>query len=283
MVTITEPAAALTGSVAVDMNANCSTGQDGSLTITASGGTAAYTYLWSNGATTATAAGLAAGGYSVTVTDANGCTLVRAGQITDPSGLTATITASTDVVCNGDANGTATVTVAGGTTAYTYAWSAGGSTSATATGLSGGTVSVTVTDMNNCTAFASIDIQEPDAVVATITSSTNVSCNGGTDGTASVAPTGGRAPYTYAWGAGTSPTAATNTGLAAATYTVTVTDANSCTATAMVTITEPGDLTASAVQTTAVSCNGESTGSATVTPGGQRIKLRQAYQQATLP
>ena len=123
------------------------------------------------------------------------------------------------------------VTVAGGTTPYTYAWS-NGQTSATATNLSANTYRVTVTDARGCTATSSVAVSQP---VASLTSSfassniTTVDCFGNFTGSATVTVTGGTTPYTYAWTNG--QTSATATNLAANTYRVTVTDARGCSAT----------------------------------------------------
>src|SRR5690606_17749386 len=108
-VTITQPASALTSSITSSSNPSCEGNTSGTATVTASGGTGLYTYLWSNGQTTQTATGLTAGTYLVTVTDANGCTSVSSILLTDPTGITATITSSSNNVCFGDELGTATV------------------------------------------------------------------------------------------------------------------------------------------------------------------------------
>ena len=102
----------------------CNGDADGSISVTASGGTAGYTYLWDDASaqTTSTATGLAPGDYTVTVTDANGCTFTTtpAVTITEPTVLTASATKVQDVQCNGDADGSISVTASGGTAGYTY-------------------------------------------------------------------------------------------------------------------------------------------------------------------
>ncbi|MDM1405983.1 hypothetical protein HX039_18070, partial [Myroides marinus] len=180
--------------------------------------------------------------------------------------LQATIS-KTDVNCYGESNGSAIVSVSGGTAPYTYSWAPSGGTAATATGLAPGNYTVTVTDANACTTTASVTIDQPTAPLTTTTSKTDVSCNGESNGTATVTATGGTAPYTYSW-APSGGTAATATGLAAGTYTVTVTDANACTTTASVTIDQPTAPLTTTTSKTDVSCNGESNGTATVTATG---------------
>jgi hypothetical protein len=265
--TITEPAALVASPVA-QTNIACFGSNTGSATISVTGGTGAYTYSWSpSGGTAATATGLTAGTYTVTVTDANSCQDTQSFTITEPAAaLTATAGGQTDVSCNGGANGSATVNVTGGTPVYTYSWAPSGGTAATASGLSAGTYTVTATDANGCQATQSFTITEPAALVASFGSQTNVSCNGGTNGTATVNVTGGTGAYTYSW-APTGGTAATASGLSAGTYTVTVRDANLCQTTQSFTITEPAVLSLTPSQTN-VLCNGGATGTASVIASG---------------
>ncbi len=261
--TITQPNA-ITASIS-KTNVSCNGGSNGTATVSVTGGTGSYTYLWSpSGGTAATATGLSAGTYTVTIKDANLCETIATVTIAEPPLLTATI-AKTDVLCNQANNGTATVTPSGGAGSYTYSWSPSGGTAATATGLSPNIYSVTVTDANGCSVTESVQITEPSSLSVT-DSHTNVSCNGGNNGTASVVATGGTGAYTYSW----SPSggnAATATGLAAGVYTVTVTDENLCSVTNTITITQPDPLNLNATPT-AVSCNGGNNGSATVNVTG---------------
>lgn len=131
-------------------NVSCSSGNDGSASIAATGGTVPYTFLWSNSATAATATALTAGNYSVTLTDAQGCTISQNYTITQPPGIIIN-PVQTNVTCNGANNGSAGINASGGTTPYGYTWSPNVSTSGTASNLSAGTYSVTVTD-GNCSA-----------------------------------------------------------------------------------------------------------------------------------
>ena len=238
----------------------------GSATVVASGGLAPYSYLWSDGQTAATATGLAAGDYDVTITDANSCTLQHSFTITEPASPLS-ITPNTnhvDVLCFGDATGSATVAVTGGTGAYTYLWS-NGQTAATATGLAAGDYDVTITDANNCTLQHSFTIAEPAAPLS-ITPNTNhvdVLCFGDATGSATVAVTGGTGAYTYLWNNG--QTTDTISELPAGDYDVTITDDNGCQITENFTITEPlAPLTQTSSQVD-VLCFGDDTGTATVT------------------
>ena len=157
-----------------------------------------------------------------------------------------TTTSTTNVACNGGANGTATVNVTGGSGNYTYTWSNLQNTQ-TATGLAAGTYSVVVNDVTyGCTKTTSVTITQPAVLVAASTAGT-ISCNGGTT-TVTVTATGGTAPYT---GTGTFP-------VNAGAYSFTVTDANGCTSITTGTVTEPTNLVASSTAGT-ISCNGGTT------------------------
>lgn len=248
---------------------------NGSGTVSASGGAGTYSYQWDANAsnqTTATATALGLGTYYVTVTDLVGCTNSSSASVSEVGAPTLTMISSTNVSCNGGNNGTATVEVTSGTPDYTYAWSTGttnGPTTSTTnveTGLAAGTYAVTLTDAGGCQATASVVITQPTAITSTITK-TNVSCFAGSNGTATVAPTGGTPSYTYLWNTAPAQSAATATGLAAGTYTVTISDANGCTILKSTTVNEPLELTAGIV-TSDVLCNGGSSGSANLTVSG---------------
>lgn len=264
IITISEPTA-LTANVSNLVDVSCNGAADGSFTVNASGGTPPYTYDAGSGPQgTGNFTNMAAGTYSITVTDANGCTTTTSATVNEPTALSAS-SSFTDETC-GNANGTATVTVSGGTPGYTYLWTPGSQTTASVSGLSAGSYSCTITDANGCTSVENVVISNIAGPSASISASTDVSCNGGSDGTATVTATGGTPAYSYLWNDAGAQTTATATGLPAGSYMVTVTDGNGCATTASVTITEPTAL-ASTGSSTNANC-GSSDGSATATASG---------------
>ncbi|MEP7265044.1 MAG: hypothetical protein ABI772_11130, partial [Bacteroidota bacterium] len=267
-ITITEPAAALS-SVLSPVNVLCFGNSTGTISNTVTGGTTPYTYQWSSGSSTKNLTSAGAGTYTVTVTDSKGCTTSENATVSQPLASLTTSTTSVNVLCRGNATGSITATPAGGTSPYTYIWN-NGATSATNGGLTAGNYTVTVTDANNCTSLTSaISITQPAAnLTVTQGTTTQVSCFGLSNGSATVTGAGGTAPYTYIWSNGNST--ATATGLTAGTYTVTITDANNCsTVNSTITITQPAAaLTSSISSTTAATCYGFSNGSVTVSASG---------------
>jgi gliding motility-associated-like protein len=267
-VTVTQPSAALSSQLTVSQNVSCFGGNNGSLSLVVTNGTSPYTYLWNTGSTSQNLTGLSSGTYTVTVTDANGCTNVRSATVQQPSAvLSPSISSATAVSCFGGNNGAVDLTVSGGTGPYTYSWSNGSSTQ-DLSNLSSGTYTVTVTDANGCTAQANAVISQPSAALtASVSSSSPVSCFGGNNGSVSLSVTGGTSPYSYSWSNGSS--SQNQTGLAAGTYTVTVTDANGCSASVSQTITQPqAAISATHNVTQQVSCFGGNNGSVTLSVNG---------------
>lgn len=235
--------------------------QGTTVALFATGGTS---YGWNTGATTAsitqTLNTVGNTIFNVQVTDANGCAAMTSQTITVRANPVVNAT-GTNVSCYGGNNGTATAnaTIGG---PFTYVWNTL-ATAQTITGLTPAVYSVVVTNSFGCTATDTAAVGQPMVLTAGISSHTNVSCYGGSNGTATVIVTGGTAPYSYSWtgnGAGANP----RTSLTAGTYTVTVSDANGCQATTSVTITQPLLMTANA-DSVAVHCNGGTDGIVLVT------------------
>jgi len=269
--TITQPSV-LTVSVNVIQNVLCYGGSTGSAYASISGGTAGFTYNWSNSATTDTIVNLnyVSAGYHVTVTDANGCTKTASATITQPSSaLSVSIpsTSAIDVSCYGTNTGSLVAIAAGGTTSYSYSWS-NSESAAKDSMLVAGTYIVTATDANGCTSTSSATITQPSLLSATIQAGTtvNVSCFGGNNGIANVSTTGGTTPYaSYSWSNSESGTK--DSMLVAGTYLVTVTDAKGCTATTSATVTQPA-LLRDSINSTNVACHGVPTGTIAIYPYG---------------
>ncbi len=222
----------------------CNGGSDGVINLGVSGGTAAYTYLWNDGSSSQNRTGLPAGTYSVTVTDANGCTGAATGlSVTEPTAISASAGASA-ILCNGGTS-TITVTASGGTGSLEYSLNGGAYQSSnifTGISASGSANNITVKDASGCTTTTSILVSEPD-VLALSTVITHETCAGDSDGAINLSVSGGTTSYSYVWtasGGGVVPAGQEDdqdlTGLVAGIYTVVVTDANNCTATTSATI-----------------------------------------------
>ncbi|HXH99537.1 MAG TPA: gliding motility-associated C-terminal domain-containing protein, partial [Sphingobacteriaceae bacterium] len=259
---------------------SCFGDASGSVSVTGSGGTAPYSYLWSNGATTQNISGVVAGNYSVVVTDAKGCTVTLNNLIINQPTAVPSIAVDSkqDVNCFGSANGSITVTVSGGTGAYTYSWS-NGATTEDLTGVTAGNYTLTVIDANGCISTgAAITIAQPAAPLAVITTKTDINCFGSTTGSVSYTITGGTAPYTYSYsynGGSSSPSATVSAssgtipGLAAGTYRLIITDSKGCVQAVEVIVEQPmAALSFTAGQIINVSCFGDASGSVSVIGSG---------------
>ncbi len=205
----------------------CFGGTDGAMNATASGGSPGYTFAWSGGTPDGSDGinTLAAGNYTVTVTDTHGCDATASEQVTEPDLLVVAVAGMADVKCFGGSDGTVTVSTTGGTPIYTYLWSTG-ATSAGITGLSGGTYTVTATDDHACTASVSQEVLTPPSLlVLPAPVAADAICFDGT-GTLTATASGGTGSYAYAWSNGGSDAV-----LVAVTgaYDVTVTDLSGCT------------------------------------------------------
>jgi hypothetical protein len=266
----------------------------GTATVVPTGGTAPYAVVWSDplNQTTLTAIDLCYGVYTATVTDNNGCSTTVSTVVNNPicSGFEATITSKEDVSCFGFADGEATVQISGGVGPFTIEWNDPANQSGiTATGLSAGTYTVLITDSNVpdvCVAVASVTILQP-TIITNVMTQTNVTTDGGNDGTATANPQGGTPgitpDYTYLWDP-TGQTTQTATGLTAGLYEVTITDSKGCEKVDEVLITQPPCTNfILSVNPTNVSCFGQSNGSATLTIAhGQMPYTITWYQGASV-
>lgn len=247
---ITQPTA-LTSSISQSTNVSCKSGANGSASIAPVGGTPNYTYTWlPTGGATDVAAGLGAGSYSVTVTDANSCTTSAQVSITEPTLLVPT-TSSVASTC-GKSDGIVTVSATGGSPVYTYSWNT--AAGQTASGLPAGSYTATVTDAKGCSQVVIETVNNAGAASVTISGSTNATCYGGNNGSANATASGGSGALTYSWSNAASGVTSIS-GLTAGSYTLSVTDANGCLASSNVKITEPQLIVPSVIAKTNASCN----------------------------
>jgi HYR domain. len=194
--------------------------QDGTASANPTGGTPGYGFLWSNGSTMQGIAGLAPGTYTVSVTDANGCSSVQTVNVTSFNCTLSLSVSSGSPSCFGLANGQATAVPSGGSLPYTFQWSTGASTQ-TITNLPAGNYTVTASDADGCEISQTITISQPDQLLATAANIQNVLCPGNNTGSATIVVTGGTGPYSYVPGG-------ILTNLPVGNYAVTVTDARGC-------------------------------------------------------
>lgn len=210
---------------------------NGTVSAQVSGGTAPYTYAWDNGMTTAMLQSVLPATYSVTVVDANGCSMQGQASVAEPDSLSVAYVKQ-DADCM-QSNGEITLYVSGGTPPYSYAWS-NNATSNPLTSIPAGIYEVIVTDANNCAYVAEIEIENPDAPMVTIFSA-DVSCYGASDGAAVAHVMGGTPPFSFNWSNGA--TSDSLFGLSTGPYLLTVTDANGCFTFSGISITQPDSIT----------------------------------------
>lgn len=260
--TISEPQELVVDYLAQDIT--CNGANNGTINITAVGGTGVYNYTINGAPTTASITGLTPGTYSIVVSDAVSCNKAFNVVISEPSAIIQSAVIS-DVSCRGGSNGAIDVSVGGGTLPYSFSWDTAPVQSIEdLTELSVGTYTITVTDGNLCTSIAPYIVAEPLTSIALSVTGTDVLCYGGTSGTVDVITTGGTPGYTYQWFSdlgGVLPyvTEDINT-IPTGTYTVVATDANGCTATINQLVSQPIAALSSTPILTNILCFGNATG-----------------------
>jgi gliding motility-associated-like protein len=229
---VTQPSAMVLNANATP--SNC--GQNnGTATINVQGGNPGYTYVWApSGGTGSSATGLNGGTYTITVTDANQCTMSTTVVVPSSPGVAATVPTFTDVTCFNACDGTADALPNGGSAPYTYLWS-NASSSQNQTGLCPGTYTVTITDANNCSATATVTIAQPTQLSITASNATSICV--GANASLSSLTNGGTPGYTYLWSNGGTASSINVSPSATTVYTVVVSDANGCTASSTTTVT----------------------------------------------
>jgi len=243
--TISGPASPL-AAAAQGFNVNCNGGSDGEIVTQATGGTPPYLYMWSNLSTQPSINNLPASAYSLTITDANGCTSITLINITQP--LPFSIKDSiVHVLCNGGNNGAIFLTsVSGSNGGYSFAWT-GGATTQNISNLTAGNYLLTVTDNRNCSIVNNYKVNEPTAILSAVAGN-NPDCYKNATGFAVVSQSGGNPPYTFAWN-----TTPVQTGIMAinlfgdSTYYVTITDVLGCTKVDSARLLRPAQVTVSTV------------------------------------
>ena len=236
----------------------CYEESNGIVDVNVLGGTFPYTYDWSNDSTAQDLNGVAAGIYSLEVTDANGCTDTLSVTVDEPTELTLSVDTVINATCSGAENGSITVEANGGTAPYTYTWPNLNLTGQTVGGLSAGVYEVQVEDANGCSWSMNVTVGQPTSIEAQLDVQSHVSCNGLADGSALVTVSGGTAPYTYFWS--NSDTDSLATGFSAGVHTVNVSDAGGCDTTLTFVIDEPDVLVISIDTLYNVTCNGAANG-----------------------
>ncbi len=255
-------------STAIKTDVTCFGASNGSVNLTVTGGTSPYLYSWSNGATTEDLISRPPGLYSVTVTDANGCTTNTSATIIQPAQLTLSQGTSSHVLCNGQANGSVTLNATGGTGVYEY--SRDGITwqpSSTISSLNATSHTLRVRDQNLCINQIIVTITQPPVLTASVGSIQGATC-GQSNGSASSLANGGTGTYSFAWRNGLNQvvsTAPTLVNVPGGTYSVTVTDQNGCTDFEDAAIPSPDGPQATINSTTPTRCSDSNDGRATIT------------------
>ena len=233
----------------------CFSEANGTAIVVADGGTAPYSYLWSNGKTTSLITDLIIGDYSVVVTDSLGCVDSTTVSVTEPPLLTATAD-SIDVLCFGDSTGSVSVVALGGVGDYSYIWDTGtADTTAIVDSLPQGIYTVIVTDTNGCTTTASTIINQPAAPLTGDLVVVDNLCFGESFGSIDATINGGVLPYVYSWSNGENTQDIDS--IPNGSYTLTITDSNLCVLILDTIITSPSEVTITHIQTN-VSCFGGS-------------------------
>jgi hypothetical protein len=260
-----QPGAAVSGTRS-SLYVNCFGGTNGSIDLTPSGGVGGYTYNWGGGITTEDRTGLAAGTYSVIITDANGCSGTVSNILVGGPSAPLTATFVTGVACSGNSTGSINLTPSGGIPNYYFNWSDGVHTE-DRTGLAPGTYSVLITDGADCHLAMSGIVVSPSAIqVSGTTVVTDVACFAGTTGSIDLIPSGGSS-YSFNWGNGI--TTEDRTSVPAGIYSVTITDVSGCSGTVdNIIVGQPSAALSGTTVVTPVSCFGGANGTIDLTPAG---------------
>ncbi len=260
---VTEPFQAL-GSSIEHSEISCNDASDASVDVDVWGGTPFYTYAWSNGSSSQDLTNVPAGTYTVSITDNNGCSMTQSVDISNPPALSLT-SYSTNNDCYGDTDGTAGVTVSGGTEPYTYNWANSDYMLSynipELENLIADDYFLTVTDAHGCSLTETFTVTSPDALEISI-SGTDATSYGASDGQIELDVEGGTPPYSYNWSNGVS--SEDNPDVPAGEYSVDVIDNNGCQISASIVIEQPLSALEYTYTQENVNCNGGSDGAITL-------------------
>lgn len=247
--TLTEPPAVLVSPV--HLIPACQGQPSGAIDIGVSGGTGTYQFAWSNDSLTQNLANIPAGTYSVTVTDALGCTGTLEVLLEASPEINSAVSIQAPA-CFGDSNGSVHLNISGGIAPIQYLWS-NGAASQDLVGIPAGDYGFTATDANGCTLEVPVQVLQPEMLTATVASGADT-C-GRKVGFLDIQATGGTPDYQYAWSSGAATSDLNQLG--AGIYTLTLTDANGCTAVYSETVPSIGAVPVISVQTSGVACDDE--------------------------
>ncbi|MFN5440007.1 MAG: SprB repeat-containing protein, partial [Bacteroidota bacterium] len=237
----------------------------GAIDLSVTGGSADYTYLWSNGATTEDLNDLAAGIYNVLVTDQSGCIKRDTIEITQPAAALSAKASIKDLDCYGVATGGIDLSVTGGTPGYSFNWS-NGATTEDLSDISAGVYNVTITDANQCILRDTFEVKQPQEPLGTSIKQVDVLCYGDSTGSVDLTVTGGTSPYSYLWSNGANTEDLSN--VKAGVYSVLVTDDNGCTKKDTIEVSQPKSALSVGAKITDVLCKADKTGAIDITVSG---------------
>jgi hypothetical protein len=269
---------------AATTNTNCFGGTNCSINVSVIGGLTPYSYSWSSGQTSEDIQGIAAGTYTLTITDANNCTDIQTHVVTEPNTSISLSSNVTNVACFGGTTGLIDITTTGGTPGYTFQWNASNGvlipqTTEDLLNLSSGSYTLVATDANGCSASLTSAISQPAQGLQSIPQITAVSCFNGTNGAVQPVISGGTAPYTYSWNNGSTNNALIN--VAAGAYTLSIADVNNCNAAFNYTISQPNAALAINLTGVNILCFGNATGSANAVVSGGTSPYVLAWSNAS--
>jgi uncharacterized repeat protein (TIGR01451 family) len=212
---------------------------DGQATAVVSGGNPPYTYTWSiTGGTAPTTTNLCGASYTVTITDANGCTATDVATINSVPSISDVFVSVTNASC-GNADGFAVIdSIHGGVAPYTYLWSPSGATGSTFTNLAAGIYNLTVMDSLSCSYSEPVVISNIAGPASASITTVNTNCTANTGQVNIGTVTGGVSPYTYSFNGGAFTSTTSYTGLGAGVYMVQIEDAGGCIYTTLATVNQ---------------------------------------------